>query len=76
VSTIHSFAQDVIKTFPEKFIEYKASKAIDTVDSLEILKNILDKLIDENKIKELTSDYDKYYYLRTIESKISTLKNE
>ena len=76
VSTIHSFAQDVIKTFPEKFIEYKASKAIDTVDSLEILKNILDKLIDENKIKELTSDYDKYYYLRTIESKISTIKNE
>jgi len=40
------------------------------------LKNILDKLIDEKKVEELTSDFDKYYYLRTIESKISTLKNE
>lgn len=76
VSTIHSFSQDVIKTFPEKFIEYKAWTAIDSVDALEILKNILDKLIDEKKVEELTSDFDKYYYLRTIESKISTLKNE
>lgn len=76
VSTIHSFAQDVIKTFPEKFIEQKAAKAIDSVDNLEILKNILDKLIDEKEIEILTSDYDKYYYLRTIESKISVLKNE
>lgn len=76
VSTIHSFAQDVIKTFPEKFIKQKAAKAIDSVDNLEILKNILDKLIDEKEIEILTSDYDKYYYLRTIESKISVLKNE
>ena len=76
VSTIHSFSQDVIKTFPEKFIEQKTWTAIDTVDALEILKKILDDLIEKKEIQELTSDYDKYYYLRTIESKISVLKNE
>ncbi|RKW20744.1 ATP-dependent helicase [Candidatus Gracilibacteria bacterium] len=76
VSTIHSFSQDVIKTFPEKFIEQKTGTAIDTVDALEILKKILDDLIEKKEIQELTSDYDKYYYLRTIESKISVLKNE
>ncbi|RAL56606.1 hypothetical protein BLD25_03010 [Candidatus Gracilibacteria bacterium GN02-872] len=76
VSTIHSFSQDVIKTFPEKFIEQKTGTAIDTVDALEILKKILDNLVEKKEIQELISDYDKYYYLRTIESKISVLKNE
>jgi len=76
VSTIHSFAQDVIKTFPEKFIEFKAWTAIDDVESLEIIKKITDKLVEENKITELVSDYDRYFYLRDIKSRVSTLKQE
>ena len=76
VSTIHSFAQDVIKTFPEKFIEYKAWSLIDDVESLEIIKKITDKLVGEKKITELTTDYDKYFYLRDIKSRISNLKQE
>jgi ATP-dependent exoDNAse (exonuclease V) beta subunit len=70
VSTIHSFCQDVLKTFPEKFLQYKASYAIDEVDGTEIIRNILDKLIEEKKIIELTSDYDKYFYLLDIKSRI------
>ena len=76
VSTIHSFAQDVIKTFPEKFIEYKAWSLIDDVESLEIIKRITDKLVSEKKITELITDYDKYFYLRDIKSRISNLKQE
>lgn len=76
VSTIHSFSQDVIKTFPEKFIEFKAWTAIDDVDSLEILKNITDKLIKDKEIENLTTDYDAYFYLRDIKSRISNLKQE
>ncbi len=76
VSTIHSFAQDVIKTFPEKFIEYKAWSLIDDVESLEIIKRITDKLVSEKRITELTTDYDKYFYLRDIKSRISNLKQE
>ncbi len=76
ISTIHSFASDVIQTFPEKFIEYKASNSIDDVEALEILKNILDELIDSKQILFLTSDYDRHYYLRDIKSSISNLKQE
>lgn len=76
VSTIHSFAQDVISTFPEKFIEYKAKNAIDEVEQIEIFREIFDKLIASKELEELKSISDKYYYLRTTISKISTLKNE
>jgi len=76
ISTIHSFASEVIKTFPEKFIEYKASTTIDDVEALEIIKEILDKLIKEKKVVELTNDYDKYYYLRDIKWAIWNLKWE
>lgn len=76
VSTIHSLSQDIIKTFPEKFIEYKAWTPIDEVDSLEALKTITDELIEDGKIEDLTTDYDKYFYLRDIKSRISNLKTE
>jgi len=76
VSTIHSFSQEVIKTFPEKFIEYKAGSAIDDVDCFEILKNITDKLLKKKLIEDLTTDYDPYFYLRDIKSRISNLKQE
>ena len=76
VSTIHSLSQDIIKTFPEKFLEYKAWIPIDEIEQIEIIKELLDSLIKEKKIKELTNDYDKYFYLRDITSKISSLKWE
>lgn len=76
ISTIHSFSSDVIKTFPEKFIEYKASTSIDDVEQLEIIKNLLNELINEKEINELTNDYDKFLYLRDIKSRISQLKQE
>lgn len=76
VSTIHSLSQEIIKTFPEKFIEYKAWTPIDDVEQLEIIKIIIDKLIEEKKIEKLTTEYDKYFYLREIKGKISNLKQE
>lgn len=51
VSTIHSFAQDVISTFPEKFSEEKSSQAIDEIDSLEIYKEVLDQHISLGNIE-------------------------
>ncbi len=76
VSTIHSLSQDIIKTFPEKFLEYKAGTPIDDVDSLEVIKAITDKLVKEKQIEALTTDYDKYFYLRDIKARISNLKQE
>ena len=76
VSTIHSFSQEVIKTFPEKFIEYKAGTAIDEVEALEILKQIIDTLYEEWKLEALTTSYDRYFYLRDISMRINNLKQE
>lgn len=76
VSTIHSFCQDVIRTFPEKFVEFKASKIIDDIESYEILKDILDTQISSWKIKALKTDNDRFFYLRDIKSRIWTLKQE
>lgn len=76
VSTIHSLCSDIISSFPEKFVEFKAGTLIDEIESLEIIKTILDKMITEGRIVELKSDADKYIYLRDIKSRISTLKQE
>jgi superfamily I DNA/RNA helicase len=70
VSTIHSFCQDVIRTFPEKFLQYKASILLDEVDSIELIKLILDEEISNNKIEALTNDHDKYLYLEDIKNTI------
>jgi superfamily I DNA/RNA helicase len=76
VSTIHSFADDVIKSFPEKFVEFKLNTLIDEVESLEILKQIIDKLVTEKKVEFLTNSFDKYLYLRDIKDRITKLKQE
>lgn len=76
VSTIHSLSQDIIKTFPEEFLEYKAGAPVDEVDSLEILKEIIDEWRADKTIVELTTDYNPYFYLRDIKSQIGILKQE
>lgn len=76
VSTIHSFSQDVIKTFPEKFALEKTGKAIDEIDQIEILKQILIHLIEEGKVVDLRAMGDDLFYLRDIKSSISNLKQE
>jgi DNA helicase-2/ATP-dependent DNA helicase PcrA len=76
VSTIHSLCADIISSFPEKFVEFKAGTLIDEIESLEIIKHLIDKMVDNGTIKELKSDFDKYIYLRDIKSRISTLKQE
>lgn len=76
VSTIHSFSQEVIKTFPEKFIEYKAGTPIDEVEWLEILKKIIDELYEQGKLEALVTSYDRYFYLRDISMRINNLKQE
>ncbi len=76
VSTIHSFAQDVITSFPEKFSEQKAWNTIDDIESLEVLTNILDKNIKNGNLEYLFTPYDRYLYLRDIKDRIWKLKWE
>lgn len=76
VSTIHSFAQDVIKTFPTKFDFEKTSALIDDVDSLELLSEIIERLVNEKKLEYLFTPYDKLFYLSDIKRAIWNLKQE
>lgn len=72
VCTIHAFCNEVIATFPEKFLEYRATRPIDEIEQIEIFEEI----IENSKFKYLSSDFDKFYYLQAIRDKISKLKQE
>ena len=76
VSTFHSFSQDIITSYPEKFIEFKASKTIDDIESLQVLTDIIDKNIKNNNIEYLFNASDRYMYLRDIKDRIWKLKSE
>lgn len=76
VSTIHSFSQDIITSFPEKFAEQKAANTIDNIDSLEVITDIIDKNIKNWKIEYLYTPFDRYMYLRDIKDRIGKLKGE
>lgn len=72
VSTIHSFCNDVISDFPEKFLSFRAFKTIDDIEQIEILEEI----IDGGNYEALSSPYDKFHYLTSIKNSISKLKQE
>jgi len=72
ISTIHSFCNDVITAFPEKFLEYRAFNTIDDITQIELLEEI----IDSGNYEALSSQYDKYHYLKSIKDRISKLKQE
>lgn len=76
VSTIHSFAQDVIVSFPEKFISEKAWNTIDDIESFEVLTNIIDTNIKNWNISELFTPFDRFLYLKDIKDRIWKLKWE
>ncbi len=76
VATFHSFAQDIITSYPEKFAWFKASSTIDDIESLQVLTDILDKYIKNNNIEYLFTAFDRYMYLRDIKDRIWKLKWE
>ena len=76
VATIHSFSQDIITSYPEKFAEYKALNTIDDIESLQALTTILDTNIKNNNIEHLFTAFDRYLYLRDIKDRIWKLKWE
>lgn len=76
VSTIHSFSQDVIKTFPEKFTVEKLDTPIDDIESMEILSEIVSEKLRKWELEYLTSYGDTLFYVRHIKSAINNLKRE
>jgi len=62
----------VISEFPEKFLEFRAFKTIDEIEQIEIFEQI----IDSGNYEALSSQYEKYFYLKDIKSSISKFKQE
>lgn len=72
IYTFHSFCNDVIKKWPDKFMFSKDLEPITEIEQVQTLRNILDKL-ELEYIKPFNS---KYYYLRPALRAISDLKRE
>lgn len=72
IYTFHSFCQDLITNFPDKFISNSSFKLISDIERVSIFKNIIDQT-DLYKLKPFNAPY---YYIRTITSKIKELKRE
>ncbi|MFW5702818.1 MAG: ATP-dependent helicase [Candidatus Dojkabacteria bacterium] len=71
-TTFHSFANDVIQTYPEKFLFAKNLQQVDELSKLKLVQ----KAITECEPKRLTTLADPYYYQREIISQIANLKKE
>jgi DNA helicase-2/ATP-dependent DNA helicase PcrA len=72
VSTIHAFANDVIRLFPEKFLSFRAMRPIDEVEQIALLEEILEAA----RYESLTSDHDRFFYLPAVRDRIGKLKQE
>src|SRR5581483_2592188 len=72
ITTFHSFANAIIKEYPEYFPEIIGSDHASEADQLQLLKQI----IDSREFKELKPFGDRYYYVRALLSTINHLKRE
>jgi len=72
IYTFHSFCNDIIKKWPDKFMFAKDLEPITEVEKYQIMRGILDKL----KLEHLRPFGSKYYYLRPTLNAISNLKRE
>jgi len=72
INTFHSFAESIIRKYPEEFPRIIGSRPIGEVDQI----SILESLIDSTSLKILRPYGDPYLYTKDISSSIATLKRE
>ena len=72
VHTFHSFCNEVIWSFTEKFLFARNLSQIDDFEKIQILKSI----IDDWKYSYLTTFWNKYYFVPYMIKAISDLKRE
>jgi len=73
IYTFHSFCNDIIQKWPDKFAFAKELEAITEVEKIQLMKRILDSLPHGNP---LLSFYNKYTNVKSILGAISELKRE
>jgi DNA helicase-2/ATP-dependent DNA helicase PcrA len=72
VVTFHSFCNEIIDSFSDKFLFAKEINQLDDLEQIEIIQNILDK----TELKYIKPFKSPYYYKRAILKSISNLKQE
>lgn len=72
IATFHSFANDVIKNYPDEFPEIIGSTNISDIDQIKIIQTIIDSL----NLKYLKPFNSRYFYLRSIINAINELKQQ
>lgn len=72
INTFHSFAESIIKKYPEEFPRIIGSRPIGEVDQV----SIIESLIDVTPLKILRPYGDPFLYTKDISSNIATLKRE
>ncbi len=72
ISTFHSFANEIIKNYPDEFSNLLSSENITETEQIELIE----KLIESITLKVLRPYGDPLYYLKDILSAINDLKKE
>jgi len=72
ITTFHSFANDVIKRYPDYFQDIIGYTNISDVDQVQIIREI----IDQTKFEKLRPFSNPYFYIRSIINTINELKQE
>jgi len=72
ISTFHSFANDVIKNYPDDFPDIIGCTNISDVDQVQIVREIIDK----TEYKKLRPFGRPYFYIRSIINAINELKKQ
>ena len=72
IHTFHSFANEIIKKYPSEFPRIIGSQHITDIDQI----RIMEKIIDETKLKRLKPAMTPYYYLKPALDHIKELKRE
>jgi len=72
IHTFHSFSNDTIKTYPDRFQRIIGAEHMEEIEQLRIIREILDSL----KLKILRPKNDPSYYIKPVISAIKELKRE
>lgn len=72
IHTFHGFCNEIIKRNPDDFEQFLAANSITEIEQIQVLENILDK----QKLEFLKPINEPYFYLRAILSGINDLKKE
>jgi DNA helicase-2/ATP-dependent DNA helicase PcrA len=78
IHTFHSFCNEIIQAFPEKFAFAKELNQLDDLNRIKIIQEITNSFTDEseNKLLHLKPFHDPYFYKGSIINSIQTLKRE